>query len=437
MCGICGAVSTVPGAVGTVAVEVACDAIRHRGPDHGAVRDLGRCVLGYRRLRVVDLATGDQPVTNETGDVAAVFNGEIYSFRRPATRARSSSGHRAAAGRATRRRSRTSTSSTATRSSSSLDGMFALAVWDANRQRLLLARDRFGKKPLLWTQLPDGTVAFASELKALADVPGRLATASSSSGSTRTSRSAMCRETEPLSRGINRLPPGCTLSVENGAGHGRAATGSSRPRRSRRSDEEWLEAVRDGVRGAVRKRLVSDVPLGALLSGGIDSSIVVAAMAAGEQRAGANVLGRVPRARVRRAPLRAPVAERFGTEHEELLVEPDAAALLPRLAAGVRRAVRRHGGAADVPDLRARAPVRHGRARRATAATRSSVATSATGRTRSRHVSTGSRPGYRRRRRRRASPASFRTNASLARRRSARRASSTLPASIRQSATAG
>lgn len=277
---------------------------------------------------MIDLATGDQPVTNERGDVVAVFNGEIYNFR--ALRAElEGQGH-----------DLTGSGDTPTLPHlyeqygdgfvERLDGMFALAVWDAARRRLLLARDRFGKKPLLWTQWPDGTVAFASELKALLSFPGverrvdleRL-DAYLALGYVPGDRTAL--------HGINRLPPGCTLTIENGR-----ATVSRywqlRARPHQRRDEEWIAAVREGVLSAVRKRLVADVPLGALLSGGIDSSVVVAAMAQESSEPVRTFSVGFPEARYDERPYARAVAERFGTVHEELLVEPDAAALLPRLA---------------------------------------------------------------------------------------------------------
>jgi asparagine synthase (glutamine-hydrolysing) len=289
---------------------------------------LERCALGYRRLRVIDLATGDQPVSNERGDVVVVFNGEIYNYR--TLRAQlESNGH-----------SLVGSGDTPTLPHlyeqhgdsfvEHLDGMFALALWDASRQRLLLARDRFGKKPLLWTQLPDGTVAFASELKALLAFPGverhvdleRL-DAFLALGYVPGDRTAV--------RGINRLPPGCILVVEDGV-----ATISRywrlQARTEARKDEEWIAAVREGVLEAVRKRLVADVPLGALLSGGIDSSVVVAAMAQQSSEPVRTFSVGFPEARYDERSFARIVAERFGTVHEELLVEPDAAALLPRLA---------------------------------------------------------------------------------------------------------
>jgi asparagine synthase (glutamine-hydrolysing) len=148
-------------------------AIRHRGPDDGASTPLDQCVLGHRRLRVIDLETGQQPVTDESGEIVAVFNGEIYNFQ--ALREElAAKGHRVRG-----------TGDTpiiphlyeehGERFVERLYGMFALALWDGRRRRLVLARDRVGKKPLLWTRLADGTLAFASELKALMLLPWRLA----------------------------------------------------------------------------------------------------------------------------------------------------------------------------------------------------------------------------------------------------------------------
>ncbi len=328
MCGICGSVSPAPGGVAVETVERACAAIRHRGPDHGAVRALGRCVLGYRRLRVVDIATGDQPVANETGEITVVFNGEIYEFDALRTEL-------VAKGHVLQGRGDTATlphlyEEHGDRFVERLEGMFALAVWDSKRERLLLARDRFGKKPLLWTQLPDGTVVFASELKALLAFPGverrvdleRL-DAYLALGYVPGDRTAL--------HGVNRLPPGCILTVEGGrTSISRYWKLSWEPRTL--PDDEWVAAVRDSVRSAVRKRLVSDVPLGALLSGGIDSSIVVAAMAeASSEPVRTFSVGFSDKRYDERRYARI-VAERYGTIHEELLLEPDVTALIPRLA---------------------------------------------------------------------------------------------------------
>src|SRR5438067_1539739 len=204
MCGICGLV--VPaGSPDPALAERMNAALVHRGPDEGSVDVFGRCVLGHRRLQVIDLATGSQPVANEAGDVVAVFNGELYNFRDLRAQL---AGHRIRGtgdtpviphlyeedGPEFPRR---------------LGGMFAVALWDAGRERLVLARDRVGKKPLLWTRLDDGTLAFASELKALLRLPG------------------LRREVDPAAldaylalqyvprgtalRGVEKLPPGHVL----------------------------------------------------------------------------------------------------------------------------------------------------------------------------------------------------------------------------------
>ena len=132
-------------------------AIVHRGPDEGSTDSFGRCVLGHQRLKVIDLDTGYQPVSNETGDVVAVFNGEAYNFRALRDQLR---------GHEVRGRGDTPVlphlyEEDGPRFVERLHGMFALALWDGTRERLVLARDRLGKKPLLWARLPGGTFAFA------------------------------------------------------------------------------------------------------------------------------------------------------------------------------------------------------------------------------------------------------------------------------------
>jgi asparagine synthase (glutamine-hydrolysing) len=323
VCGICGLLAP-SGQPDPALVERMNDALVHRGPDEGSVDTFGRCVLGHRRLQVIDLATGSQPVANETGDVVAVFNGELYNFRELRAEL---------AGHDVRGTGDTPVIPHLYEESgpafvSRLEGMFAVALWDATRERLVLARDRVGKKPLLWTRLPDGTLAFASELKALLRLPG------------------VSRELDPAAldaylalqyvpagtalRRVEKLPPGHLLVAE-GESVRVEPYWSLEPRAEELSDEEWLERVRDTVGAAVRRRLVADVPLGALLSGGIDSSIVVAEMARAGGRVRTFTVGFGDERYDERAYARA-VAERYGTEHEEVVVDPDVTELLPRLA---------------------------------------------------------------------------------------------------------
>jgi len=302
-------------------------ALVHRGPDSGGVTALGRCVLGHRRLRVVDLETGEQPATNESGDVVAVFNGELYDFR-DVRRVLAERGHVVPG-----------TGDTAVIPHAyeehgldfpvSLDGMFAIALWDRARERLVLARDRIGKKPLHYVSLPDGSLAFASELKALLLLPG------------------LRRELDPAAldaylalqyvpgvetgvAGIRRLAPGHLLVLENGEIRTQRFWGLE-PEPRELAEEEWVELVRTTVTNAVRRRLVSDVPLGALLSGGIDSTIVVGLMAqVSSQPVRTFTVGiRDPRYDEREAARIA--ASAFGTVHEELTVEPDPVELVSRL----------------------------------------------------------------------------------------------------------
>src|SRR5215468_2884415 len=167
MCGICGLFGRDAPDPGLV--EGMNAAIVHRGPDHGAVESFGPCVLGYRRLSIIDLESGDQPVANERGDVVAVFNGEIYNFQE-LRRELEALGH-VIRGTGDSPLIPHAYEEWGAAFAERLEGMFAIALWDRARERLVLSRDRVGKKPLLYARLPDGTLAFASETKALLRLP--------------------------------------------------------------------------------------------------------------------------------------------------------------------------------------------------------------------------------------------------------------------------
>jgi asparagine synthase (glutamine-hydrolysing) len=328
MCGICGLYSPSSEPQQSL-VDGMRARIRHRGPDQGSTDAYGRCVLGHQRLQVIDPELGYQPVASESGNVTAVFNGELYNF--PELRE-----ELAARGHEVRGRGDTPVlphlyEEFGPRFVERLDGMFAIALWDTARRRLVLARDRLGKKPLVWTELDDGTIAFASELKAFHALPQFHAEPDLPALD-----AYLALQYVPGTRtgikGVQRLEPGSLLIIEGDnvtterywqpAGDAQTAT-----------DDEWLERVRESVTAAVRKRLVSDVPLGALLSGGLDSAIVVAQMA---QLSAAPIrtftVGFADERYDEREFARA-VADRYGTRHEEIVLEPDAAATLPRLAA--------------------------------------------------------------------------------------------------------
>ena len=306
-----------------------CDAIRHRGPDEGGAERVDDCVLGIRRLSIIDLQTGSQPVRNETGEVVVVFNGEIYNFQELRAEL-AAHGHEVGG-----------TGDTpilphlyeqhGPHFVERLEGMFTLALYDRPRRRLVLARDRLGKKPLLWTRLPDGSLAWASELKALLTLPGCSRELDLPALDAYLSLQYVPAPATGL-RGIHKLQPGHLLVAEDGGEPTIERWWEPSPVEESHSEEEWLERVRAALDEAVRRRLVADVPLGALLSGGIDSSIVVALMArASSDPVRTFSVGFTDERYDERSYARL-VAERYGTRHEELVVEPDAAELLVRVA---------------------------------------------------------------------------------------------------------
>ncbi|HSR95301.1 MAG TPA: asparagine synthetase B, partial [Solirubrobacterales bacterium] len=237
-----------------------CEAQEHRGPDSRGVHLDSAAGLGIQRLRVIDLATGDQPIANEDGSVTVVLNGEIYNFRELRSRLERS-GHRFATASDTEVIVHLYEEE-GSRCVRSLHGMFGLAIWDARRRRLLLARDRVGKKPLFYA-LRDGALSFASELRALLqdpEIPRDL------DFEALDAYLALRWIPAPLSafEAVRKLPPACVLTLEGGRveierywelDHGRTL-GSN-------EDPELVEGLREQLRAAVRRRMVADVPLGA------------------------------------------------------------------------------------------------------------------------------------------------------------------------------
>jgi asparagine synthase (glutamine-hydrolysing) len=327
MCGICGLYSP-SGAPQPSLVDDMRARIAHRGPDEGSADAYEHCVLGHQRLCVIDAEQSFQPVASESRDVVAVFNGELYNFRelRDDLRAR---------GHEVRGRGDTPVlphlyEEYGPGFVERLEGMFALALFDRPRQRLVLARDRLGKKPLVWTRLPDGTFAFASELKAFAGLPGFRAEPDLPALDAYLALQYV-PGTRTGIRGVHRVAPASVLVVEGDAQTERVYWEPELVD-DPLTDDAWLDRVRDEVSQAVRRRLVADVPLGALLSGGIDSAVVVAQMAqASSEPVRTFTVGFADEAYDERRFARA-VAERWSTRHEEIVLEPDAAATLPRLA---------------------------------------------------------------------------------------------------------
>jgi asparagine synthase (glutamine-hydrolysing) len=280
MCGIAGAADASGAALSRDALRAMTDDMRLRGPDdEGAFAD-GACMLGHRRLSIIDLGGGHQPMATPDGKLVVVFNGEIYNFQDLRSRLES-------LGHAFSTRSDTEAILWAYRQWGDacvreLDGMFAFALWDAEKQRLLVGRDRFGKKPLFYFH--DGErLIFASTLSALLRhprVPREL------------DRDAVAEylaleyvvAPRSIVNGVNKLPPASQLSFDAASGRLQVSRyWQLRIDGSLRIPEAEAEArLEELIRDAVRKRLISDVPLGVFLSGGVDSS-TVAAFAAAER----------------------------------------------------------------------------------------------------------------------------------------------------------
>ncbi len=339
MCGITGAVWThAAAALEAATLQRMTDVLGHRGPDDEGVyrSDLALpsasgsvpgVALGHRRLSIIDVAGGHQPMTNEDGSVWIVFNGEIYNHHELRHRLEGA-GHRF------RTQSDTEVlvhlyEDEGPALASHLNGMFALAIWDGRRRRLVLARDRLGKKPLYYRCEPH-RLLFASELKSLLEVPG------------------IDRQIDPqaldeyltyqyvphprtILRGFAKLPPAHVGVYADGRWSIERYWNPDFDRQSDRALEDYVEQLRELLSSAVRMRLESEVPLGAFLSGGVDSSIVVGLMQ-----------------RLSNAPVKTfsigfaepefdetsfarEVAARLGTEHHEFQVQPQALEVLEKL----------------------------------------------------------------------------------------------------------
>jgi len=339
MCGITGAVWTDPEkALDEHTLRRMVQALRHRGPDEEGSHTAELCTrpgyaatpgvaLGHRRLAIIDVAGGQQPLGNEDGSVWVVFNGEIYNYRELRRRLEGA-GHRF--------RTQSDTEAIVHLYEDEgpgllehLNGMFALALWDANQGQLLLARDRLGQKPLVY-RLERGRLLFASELKSLMEVPG------------------VPREIDPqaldayltyqyvphpstIFRGIAKLPPAHYAVYREGRLALRSYWQPDFNLERDRPHGEDVDELRELLTSSVEMRLQSEVPLGAFLSGGIDSTIIV------------GLMQRLSDQPIRTFSIGFPVpeydeteyarlaAERFGTRHEEFRVEPDAVDVLDRL----------------------------------------------------------------------------------------------------------
>ncbi|MFM9115706.1 MAG: asparagine synthase (glutamine-hydrolyzing) [Planctomycetota bacterium] len=340
MCGITGSVWREPRyAVDEGTLSRMTDQLRHRGPD-----DLGLyqreivtrppydsvpgVALGFRRLAIIDLVTGKQPLANEDNSIWVVFNGEIYNFEDLRRRLE-------AAGHTFRTHSDTETivhlyEDEGVNCFQHLNGMFAIAIWDANKRRLVLGRDRLGEKPLFYHATADRLV-FASELKSLLQAP------------------AIPREIDPnaideyltyqyvphpnsIWKGIRKLPPGYRAVWQDGRVEVDAYWQPDFSQVGNWTEAAAIERARELIPQAIQSRMRSDVPLGAFLSGGTDSSLVVALMQQFSSRPVQTFTIGFPVKEYDETHYARLVAEHLGTDHHEFQVTPSAIEILPRLA---------------------------------------------------------------------------------------------------------
>ncbi len=321
MCGIAGFISPDGHQQGRAELlDAMCRAITHRGPDEQGTVVKGRAALGMRRLSIIDLKSGQQPIFSEDGRLAIVFNGEIYNYQKLKSRLE---------GKGYRFKTNSDTETIlyafAEYGESCVDhlrGMFAFAVWDSLKEELFMARDRVGKKPLFYSILHDGTFLFGSELKSIM------------------LHSGVSRQTDPVSidaylafgyipehrcilESVQKLKPGHTLKFCNGIATSKCYW-EFRYEPNLEIDERVIQSeLLDRLREAVKVRLISEVPLGAFLSGGVDSSAVVALMSQLSDEPvktfsigfNEDTFDELKYARI--------AAKHFKTDHHEFVVTPD------------------------------------------------------------------------------------------------------------------
>ena len=285
VCGICGVVQVrgeTRAAVDLATLRSMTSTMRHRGPDDAGYHVADRVAIGVRRLSIIDLVDGHQPFANERGTVVAAQNGELYNH--DAIRRRLERDGHVFTSRCDTEILPHLYEAEGDDMPQSLNGMFAFAVWDAEHQRALLVRDRLGKKPLYYAEVGD-ILVFGSELKAVL-ASGLVPTDLDLEALDLLLALGFVPGPRTLLRHVRKLLPGHRLVVEQD--HVKVEQYWQYPRadadRLSRSESEWQEELIDLLRDAVRLRLMSDVPLGAMLSGGLDSSLIVALMAAGSTR---------------------------------------------------------------------------------------------------------------------------------------------------------
>jgi len=327
MCGICG-IATTGGQPSSDLIRKMCSTIVHRGPDGEGVFVGPGVGLGMRRLAIIDLVSGDQPMANETGSVQVVFNGEIYNYKE-LRHDLQEAGHRF-----------TTHSDTEVIPHlyeehgldfvEKLNGMFGIALWDAEIGRLVLARDRIGIKPLFYS-VKDGALYFGSEIKCI------LAANGSRAGLDLHALDQLLTfeytaSPRSLLNDVKKLEPGRWLTWQNGETKTRAYWELPRDDSDiERSDDDWAERLKSVLNAAAKRQMISDVPLGSFLSGGIDSSILVSAMSQVSDEPPKTFSIGFTNQSYNELEYARVMAEHCGTEHHEAMLEPHYLSLVDKL----------------------------------------------------------------------------------------------------------
>ena len=329
MCGISGICSFEESKINEAVMKGMTDELRHRGPDdEGYFFDFSnRVALGHRRLSIIDLTTGHQPIFNEDGAIAIVFNGEIYNFLE-LRKYLLKKGHNF--------KTNTDTEvivhlyeDLGIECLKKLRGMFAFAIWDSRKEELLLARDRIGKKPLYYA-IVNKKIFFASEIQALYRVPEIKRNIDYSAIDLYISYSCI-PSPYTIYKDIKKLPPAHFLCFNKDSA---IIDRYWRPDYNKKTRLDYEEAKNELTRllsESVRLRLISDVPLGAFLSGGTDSSAIVALMSRLTERPVKTFSIGFLNAKYNELPYARQIAQRYNTEHNEFVVEPNAIEILPEI----------------------------------------------------------------------------------------------------------
>jgi len=329
MCGICGIVHDRPTRVDAERLRRANDLLSHRGPDDAGQYADDRAGIAMRRLSIIDLDTGHQPISNRDETLHIVFNGEVYNFQelRPELE-----------GDGYPFKTRTDTEvilalyeKYGADCVKKLRGMFAFAIWDKRRERLFLARDRIGKKPLVYVRRP-GFLAFASELRSLFEWPGIPREVDAGAVDMFLSLQYI-PSPRTIYKGIHKLPPGHFMLFEKGQARVERYWDLPLGEPPATSEPREAEAlIREKLKEAVRLRMISDVPLGAFLSGGIDSSIIVALMSELSEKPVKTFSIGFDHDEYSELPFAKEVARAYGCDHTEFIVTAEMAEVLPKIA---------------------------------------------------------------------------------------------------------